>query len=106
MGICDSSNKQPPVPQNTLTPPLPQDTRIPTPQNTLSKSRRNNLLNSEQNINQINQFRQNMNNENAEDRPSNINRYVSLGSSINMNDDDSVDNIQTRPTYVTNNNNS
>ena len=37
------------------------------------------------------------------DRPSNIDRHASLGSSINMNDDDSVGYNQTRNTLVSNN---
>ena len=86
MGICDSNNGQ--QPQN-LTPSVPQDTSIQTPPITLSQSRGNNLLNSEQNINQINQ-RQNMNNMKNE----------------NVEDEDSKDYIKTRPTYVTNNKNS
>ena len=72
---------------------VPQNTLIPTPQNTLSNSQKRNTLNTNNNTNGKNQITQNMDNL---DRPSNIDRHVSIGSSVKMKDDDSPDFIQTR----------
>ena len=89
MGICDSNKNNNGITNNTQTATIPQNTQIPTPQNTVS--------NLKQNLDSINETEKNEDNIDI-GRPSNADRRYTLGSSINM--DDSIGYNQTRNTYA------
>ena len=90
MGICDSSKNNNGIANNTQTATISQNAQIPTPQNTVS--------NLKQNLETNNEIEQNGENIDIE-RPSNLDKRYTLGSSINM--DDSIGYNQTRNTYAT-----
>ena len=120
MGICDSKSKEeknPATPQqinNTNTPHLANNTATPQiisnstvvnegkyPQPTIQPSTdQKNFVRFPNNTQ--NQAGLNVQVPGDFDRPSNIDRHVSLGSSINM-DDDSMADSQPRNTLVSNN---
>ena len=119
MGICDSKSK---AEQNATT---PQPTNITATHHQTNNIATPQIINDSTAVNEGNypkptiqqssdqylRFKNNPQNQaglNVQvpgdlDRPSNIDRHVSLGSSINMNDDDSMSYNQPRNTLASNN---
>ena len=104
MGICESSNNQKAINNNAQN-PTPATTTTKTQQNIPKTTVQRNINAGDKFVsNNINNIPQNGENKQISnflediDRPSNIDRNVSLGSSINM--DDSIGYNQTRNTYI------
>ena len=100
MGICDSNKNQTPI-ANNIEPSTETNQVQTTPsqqpiQNVTSKVEQN--INSNTDIINNNANITNGNEQNEIDRPSNINRSASLGSSVK--NEDSIGYNQTRETYA------